>query len=84
MSKLLLALLIGASVSGCATAPNQASFAQAVINGLRLGARASAGAMSPDVYAEQHGLAPPRRMKPQQTHCQPDYNGGFNCVTREQ
>ena len=67
-----------------ATAPNQRSFAQEVLTGLRLGARASAGAFSDEVYAEQHGLPPPRRMKPQQTHCRPDYNGGFNCVTREQ
>ena len=84
MSKLLLALLVAGSVSGCATAPNQGSLAQEVLTGLRLGARASAGAMSEDVYAAQRGLPPPRRMKPQQTHCQPDYNGGFNCVTREQ
>ena len=84
MSKLLLAVLVAGFVSGCATAPNQGSFAQEVLNGVRLAARASAGAMSPDVYAAQHGLPPPRRMKPQQTLCRPDYNGGFNCVTREQ
>lgn len=84
MSKLLLALLIIATVPGCATAPNQGSFAQEVLNGVRLAARASAGAMSPEVFAAQRGLPQPRRMKPQQTDCQPDYIGGFTCVTREQ
>ena len=54
------------------------------LGGFRHGASALAGAISPDVYAEQHGLSPPRRMKPQQTDCRPDYIGGFTCVTREQ
>ena len=78
------ALLIAASVSGCAITPNQESFAQEVLNGLRLGARAAAAGMSPAVYAEQQGLPPPQRMKPQQTRCRPDYNDGFICVTSEQ
>ena len=63
-----------------ATAPASNEF----LGWFRHGARALAGAISPDVYAEQHGLSPPRRMKPQQTDCRPDYIGGFTCVTREQ
>ena len=63
-----------------ATAPASNEF----LGGFRHGASALAGAISPDVYAEQHGLSPPRRMKPQQTDCRPDYIGGFTCVTREQ
>lgn len=79
MKHILLTLLIAASVSGCATAPNQG-----FLGGLRHGGLALAGAMSEDVFAEQSGHQPTRRMKPQQTDCRPDYIGGFTCVTREQ
>ena len=82
--KQLIALLIAATLSGCATAPNQGWFLQEVTGGVRLAARALAGAMSPEVFAAQRGLPPPRRIKPQQTDCRPDYTGGFTCVTREQ
>ena len=53
MNRLLLALLIIAAVPGCATAPNQVSFAQDFLSGFRHGAQASAGAMSPAVFQEQ-------------------------------
>ena len=47
------ALLIIAAVPGCATAPNQVSFAQDFLGGFRHGAQALAGAMSPAVFQEQ-------------------------------
>ena len=73
-----LALLIAASVSGCATAPNQGSFFQETLNGVRQGLREGAHVVAAG------NRSSPNYMKSQQTDCHPDYNGGFTCVTREQ
>ena len=72
------------ALSGCATTSD---FGANFMAGLAKGARASAGALSPDVYQEQQlqrRLANSPNARISETNCQTMKNGDVRCVTIDQ